>query len=643
MDEPATIPTISSPAGRVVARLRALRLNWPRIIGISLVLVWALIIGHEYLDLNPQMVPAGREFSSAIQAHHLWTRAQQCGWCALWDGSERGGFPALADTLASSLHPLVILTTLGWGVVNGAKIALIAALAMAGLAQLWLGRELKLGWLASIWAALMVMVSGHLAGKMELGLFSVLLSTATLSLTFPAALRLARTRRYRDAVLLALILALSAVAGQGYMQAGFLLISPAYLALLWGSRATMATTWRRFLLAAGLALLLAAPFLVPLAHFWPNLVKDSDPELGAAISLNKYLLNLFVDDPDLLFGSVLNPLPYPHMYTLFVGWIPVALAALCLRFGRREHWRPLLFLAGSAALAIFVGSMVPLRWLLPVAPFLAALRFGPMMGGLALPPLLGLAAYGLNGLWQAGWLRSTLYVGLNQAPAGRRVNWGWLLLIPLFMALQQGYRFSQEWLFVQEQSPAIQEVLAALQTPSLAWVQPPFGKHEYVEPAVAMGLKLSPGIMTWRWRDRELPPPSLEASSEGPPTEVISQATVGDVVVYGRNVPVYARVIASAGWEACQATGSGGHLTVRCNNQQTGILELLENQWTGWRVWRDGQLVSLQDGQWLRVVAPAGEHVYEFRYQPLDVPLGLTLLLVGCILCAALWTRPDHI
>lgn len=115
------------------------------------------------------------------------------------------------------------------------------------------------------------------------------------------------------------------------------------------------------------------------------------------------------------------------------------------------------------------------------------------------------------------------------------------------------------------------------------------------------------------------------------------------MVVYGRNVPVYAKVIASAGWEVCQATGSGGHLTVRCNNQQTGILELLENQWTGWRVWRDGQLVSLQDGQWLRVVALAGEHVYEFRYLPLDVPLGLTLLLVGCILCAALWTRPDNI
>ena len=81
-------------------------------IELSLILLWSVFVGREYLDLDPHVVPAGREFGSSIQAHHLWTRVQECGWCALWDGSERGGFPAFVDPLGSSLHPAVMIATL---------------------------------------------------------------------------------------------------------------------------------------------------------------------------------------------------------------------------------------------------------------------------------------------------------------------------------------------------------------------------------------------------------------------------------------------------------------------------------------------------------------------------------------------------
>ena len=95
---------------------------------LSLIFLWAVWLGKEYLDFDPQVVPAGREFGSSIQAHHLWTRFQECGRCALWDGSERGGFPGFVDPLASSLHPTVIVTTLLFGVVNGAKAMVIISL-----------------------------------------------------------------------------------------------------------------------------------------------------------------------------------------------------------------------------------------------------------------------------------------------------------------------------------------------------------------------------------------------------------------------------------------------------------------------------------------------------------------------------------
>lgn len=604
-----------------------------------LLALWALFFSRAYLDFDPQMIPAGREFNSAIQAHHLWTRFEQCGLCALWDGTERGGFPAFVDTLASSLHPLVIFTTLIAGVVNGAKISLIAAFVIAGLAQIWLGSELKLGWPARLWGALMVMVGGHLAGKMELGLFSMVLSTAMYSLTLPAALRLARTGHYRDTVLFAAILALFAVAGQGYLQAGFLFIAPAYLALLIGPRQQLGLLWRRFLLAAGLALLLAAPFIVPLVHFWPNFVKDGDPELGAAQPLTYYILNLVVDDFGYLTSDVLSKLPYPHLYTMFIGWIPLLFAALCLRFARRQDFRALLFLMSNAVLAIFAGSMIPIRWLQPVVPGISVLRFAPMIGAMAVPALIGLAAYGLDGLLRQKWLRPILYFSVgNAAPQGHTLDLRWLLIIPMLWAIMRGYHFSQQWLYVVEIGDEVNLVLEKLETPSLAWVQPPFGEHAYIEPAVNRGLKLSPGIMTWRWKDRDFPEPELEANYHGPPPNAQEIGMAGSIPVYETSASAYAAVFNAHGQELCTAVGVGGELNVHCSNAQAGTLVVRENQWTGWYAWQDGERTSLDwTGQWLTVKAPPGEHNYEFRYLPWDVPFGFFLFLFGVVACFYFW------
>ena len=56
-------------------------------------------------------------------------------------------------------------------------------------------------------------------------------------------------------------------------------------------------------------------------------------------------------------------------------------------------------------------------------------------------------------------------------------------------------------------------------------------------------------------------------------------------------------------------------------------------------MWRDGERVELKDQSWLQVEAPAGQHDYEFRYLPWDVPLGILLTLVGIGLCGWMWFR----
>jgi hypothetical protein len=600
---------------------------------LSLILLWAVWIGREYLDMDLQVVPAGREFGSSIQAHHLWTRFQQCGWCALWDGSERGGFPAFVDPLASSLHPAVIATTLAFGVVNGAKVMVIVSLWIAGIAQWWLGRVLKLSWLARMWGVAMVMVGGHLAGRMELGIVSLVLSTAAVSLTLAPAIRLSQTGSKRDTVILAVVLAMMAVAGQGYMQVGFLFMAPAYLILIVRSEVGAKLLWKRYFTAAGLALLLAAPFLVPFLHFFPNFLKDSDPYFTAGQPLPYYLLNLFIDDRDYFYGTTLGRLPYPHMYTMFVGWIPVALALISPWVVRKEDRRPLIFLAVGAGIILCIGSTQPLQWVQKVLPGVTALRFITMAGGLAVPAIIALAAYALDKLLELGWPRLTLIFSGENIPRYKGLSLNLVLLIPLAIAVERGYDFSQLWLYTERMGDGVYQLLEGLETPGLQWVQPPFGEHFYIEPAVRMGLKLSPGIMTWRWEDRDFPPAVLEANRSGPPPGPVKQVTILDgIPVYAREGETYAAVIDEGTQQPCVAVGAGGQITVKCDTALPGMLVVKEYMYSGWKAWLDGEQVSLIGDQWLEVSAPTGEHTYEFRYQPWDVPFGIFLLFVGIAL-----------
>jgi hypothetical protein len=613
-------------------------------ITLSLLFLWTLWLGREYLAFNEDLVPAGREFSSAIQAHHLWTRVQDCGWCALWDGSERGGFPAFVDPLASSLFPLVALATLAFGVINGAKLVLLSALLLAGLAQLWLARELRLGWLGGLWTSMMAIAGGHLAGRMELGLFSLLLSMAMAAFIYPAAIRVSEVGDRRSTAVLGLALAMFALSGQGYVQAGMALISPAFLILVWKAPPGSKVVAKRFAQAIGIALLVASPFLVPFLHFLPNFVKDTDPTFLAAQPLGYYVLNLVIGDYAYLTSQMLDKLPYPHMYTMFVGWVPILFALACLRLAKKEDFRVIGFLATSAVLALIVGSGEVLKWASSSLPWLSALRFVPVVGGLAVPPILGLAGYGLQQFWSRRWPSIALLWSGRGASESRTFNLRLLLIIPLLLGLKSSYSFSHQWLFTEVVDQGVYDVLAALRTPDAEWVEAPFGEHRYIEPAVREGLKLSPGIMTWRWKDREMPVPVLEANVAGPPPdaiEVVREAS--GIPVYSRMAPPYAAVYDSDEWTACHAQSAGGSIVVQCQSPTPGLLRVEENAYSGWRAWRDGEPIPLRVGQFLSVAALEGEHTYAFRYLPWDVPLGLALSLVGLVICGGMlvWPKRD--
>lgn len=600
--------------------------------------VWAYWVGREYLDFNPNVVPAGREFGSAIQTHHLWTRFRTCGWCALWNGSERGGYPAFVDIHGSMLHPIVMITTLLWGVVNGAKIALMISFWFSGVAQWWLAKELRLGWLPRLWSAGMAVVGGHLTGRMELGAFGVVLSMAMSSLVLAGILAVAQRRNRRSAIILGIVTASAILSGQGYIQVGLLGILPAFVLLLFDKKTGLKPIWKYYLLALVLALLLSAVFLIPFAHFSPNFLKDTDPEFKTAQSLNYLPLNLVIRDWEFYHNETLGKYPYPHLYALYIGWIPVILAIVGISMSRSEDRHLTWFMIVGALLEFMIGSAVLLKLAAKVIPPVSGIRHPSQIAGLAVPLILGLSAYGLDRLLKIDWPNLTLSSSNADWSFNWRISLQWFLLIPLLFSLRNGYDFSTYWLYSKELGEEIDKILMELETDSLQWVEPPFGEHAYIEPAIRKGLKLSPGIMAWRWKDREFPIPVLEANRKGPPSDLAEFVTeVDGVQIYARDDQPYAAVLKNDEWHVCNAYGTGGYLTVYCDKPFSGSLVVKENMWTGWKAWRDGERIALRGEQWLEVNAPAGKHTYQFRYRPWDVPIGLTLSVLGMIFCGWLW------
>jgi len=611
------------------------------VVELTILAIWAIMLGSEYLDMNPRVVPGGNEFGSAIQSHHLWTKLQTCGLCALWNGSERGGYPAFADIQGSMLHPLVAITTLPWGMINGVKVSLVVVLWSAGLAQWWLARELKLSWLPRMWSAGIAIAGGHLSGRMELGVFGVTLATAMGSLVLAGILHVHNERSNRSAVLLGVVGALAILSGQGYIQFGMIGILPAVLFLLVEKRRKLSPHWRYYLLASFLGFLLAAPLLIPLIHFGSNIAKDLDPEFRSIQPLKYFVLNLVIDNPDFYRSGVLEKFPYPYLYSLYIGWIPILLAVFGISQIKREGWRVFGFLITGIILAFLIASAVILKPLEKFLPSLAGIRHPPQIAGLAIPLILALSSYGLEQLMNHRWPD----LSMSYPNTGRRQKWflslRWILVIPLLMSLKSAYDYSKVWLYTTHRDDAIFQILATLKTETVQWVEPPFGEHAFVEPAVGMGLKLSPGIMTWSWHNRGYPLAMKTISRQGsPPGNEKLLGYVNDLPIYINEENEYATIQAGENLYLCKAYGSGGDISVLCENKEPGNLTVRENTWSGWRVWRDGKPVDLEfDEVWLKVQAPAGKHTYTFEYLPWDVPLGLFLLICGLVACVYLWRK----
>ena len=617
--------------------------------------IWTLYVLRDFLNLDPLEVPYGREFFTAIHSHFAWDRIRECGTCGMWNGSYRGGYPAFVDPLGAMLFPPVIVSSLLWGAVNGAKVALVMTLFIAGFAQWWLGRVVGVGTVARVWSAGMAIAAGGLAGRMQDGGVPIVTSTAACMLVIPAAIHFARTGTRRSTGILGASVGAMLVAGQGYLQIAFALMSPLFLLFLISTSIDLRRLCRRFALGIGIGLLIAAPFLVPLLHFYSSFDKFTDPTFAAAQPPWYVPMNLVIDDYGFYESRRFHMLGLPYLYINYLGWIAVALAAIgCLALWRRRDLRTLIFLVGWSLGAMWISSAMPLMWVRdlitpgsPVHEFAISMRSTPIIAGLAIPSILALSAIGVESVMR---MRLDDIRSLTEKTRGRldRIDLRWVLVIPLLLALRSEETFARNYLQVMRQPvEEMAPVLDALRTSDLQWISVPFGEEYWMGQAEARNLKLATLGRVWLWRDRSDPKPVIEAIRIGapPPGATQTQVLRGVRIYESSGGNEFATAAHADGTHTvCVASGVGGNIDVECNLPRPGRVEIKENHYSGWKATSGGNSVPIEhpDG-WMVVDLPAGRSKVELRYRPWDVPVGITLMVVGLALAVWCVVLPDPV
>lgn len=610
---------------------------------IWMVVIWAFFAGRTLMNFDSTFWPAGYEFPLSVRANFFWSNAQRCGLCALWNGNMNGGYPALIDLQGAVLHPLVALPTLLFGVVNGGKLSVILAMALGGLAQLWLGRLLGLGVPARIWAALLAVVAGSLTGRMENGLVVLVVSSASAALAIPAGLNLAMRPGPRSGVIFALVLASAALSGQGYLQIGLAAaILPMLLVYILTGREQRKPALVTLGLSLGLTILLAAVLLVPLLANSGTTVKDIDLEFKSVQPLEYMPLNLLIRDPQFFRSDALTKLPYPYLYINYIGWIPVLLAFVSLAFVPASRKRLYFFFAGAVTLVYLVSTMVLPRLLLGMIAeeILASVRHPTLIASLAVPLVLGLSAWGLDGL-----LRSGPVVNFQWSPEESRSLHlsAVLLVVPLVWSLFSAYQFSAIWLGQIQQPVESRAIFKDAGLAPAQWTQMLSGELYWSITAPQAGIKLTEAFHPWHLTNRSMPPAQVlldRATIEAAPGLTVD--VVDGMYVARSATAQYASVLLNNKNEIvpCQANAVGGNIDVLCDLPAPGVLTVYEHSWRGWTAWMGGQRTGLIPGEWLSVLMPAGKTVVSLRYQSLDFLIGLAITLVGWGLLMGWLGRP---
>lgn len=640
--------TLRSYASRPAVRI-ALRL-----VEIALIAIWAAYVGRDFLGTTHLQINSGGDNVSAY-GRFFWDRLKDCGTCALWSGQVNGGAPAYIDSNSDVFHPAVAIPALLVGTLASFKLTIVICLFMGGLACWWLALELGTGAVARIAAGFMGAAGGYLAGRSYQGLVVVLTSVTAAAFIVPALLRLRRKPTRRSAGLLGIVIGLFILAGQGYLQVGFVMMAPIFLILMTGAW----DRWRLYLVRAvqalAVGLLIPAVFLFPFARYYSQFSKPTDPAFLSHQPFHYLVLNLVINDWDYMRADrLLGKQSMPGLYVNYVGWAVIIFAVAGL-FVLWQRSKPVVLVLGLLIVgALWIGSGAPFQlmardWAPPaLRDFAVSIRNPTFIAGAAAPAIIGLAAVGVDtGLhWTHGMQpRASLagrYPWLQRA-AAVTVRAGTIAL--LVIALVNLERGANQWLMWE---PVTQEradlYLDALATDEVAWVSPPDSDWRLQMLGFDAGYKYSDGWRPWTIGIfTQQPTPfkmvRFDPALAPPSAELVDENSVG--LVYRSTLPNQYATVSSGG--TCSAHGEAGNIDIACDAPAAGTLTVQENAFDGWNAMVNGNEVGLADGQqWVTIEVPAGTSTIELRYRPWDFWVGLMLSMFGIALAIVMLVVPDR-
>ncbi len=593
-----------------------------------------------YLDFRQNIYPNGYEYDVITVTHYVWNLLPKCGTCVFWNGLVNGGAPAFAELLGAVLHPLVIITSLFVGVINGTKIIILASLIMSGFAMWWFAKELGVRRLSRIWISLFGVVGGYLIGRLESGNILFMLSIASASFVFPMVLRLNKRPTNRNIALLAVILALTWLSGEGYIQIGIVLAwFPAFIWLLYETGRKKQEKLIAFGKSVVISGLLCGILAVPLAHFLPAIEKDSCPDFQDVQPMRYLPLNLVISDSALMGQTYLGMDTFPYAHINFIDWTPVIFAVIAGYFVfQQKNKRVYASIYLSVLLVMIICSRETYVFLVRYMPFLTNLCSMGGTSSLMVPPILAMAAWGLDRMFDLKWPKVTLGDGLEDEKA-KSISLKWIVFIPvLILSFANLIPFDKNYLNVHK-ADISQEELAFFQPRDAQWVNPP---SEWLPTLLSEDQKVIVWDLHVLWKDRQRLAGYIGFTSNPDDTvQIVSQEK--DFIVIKRPEELYASVKTGNGYlSKCPAVSLGGIINVTCNTPDQGILTVLDHQFSGWYAWVDGKSVPFLPGDWLSVNAPPGNHTYTFRYRPWDVYLGGLLSLIGIGIVIWLWIRKEE-
>lgn len=641
---------ISSATWRHITRISLLGL---RALEIAIVVLFALSVAQKFQGTGPRDLISGGDAFTNQQGRIFWDHVRSCGQCAFWNGDIRGGAPAASDALTDTFYPTTMAAIYAFGTVQGSKVALAVAIVLAGIATWWLAAELGLSWGARVAAGCMGAAASHTAGKMEQGLLVVVTSIAAATLVLPAILRIYRVPTWRSAALLGLTLGLTALAGQGYLQMGLVMLLPLSLILFWRNPRPVRQLASRIAVAGIVALLIGMPFLLPFARVYGMFDKVYDLGFSNMQPARYLALNLVISDRDFLRDHSLGKIGFAGWYIDYIGWIPVGLAFFgCYLLWRRSP-QTALFLGCFTFGAFLIGGGAPFKWLtwshLPenIQGFAYSVRIPAFIASLAVPPLIGFAAVTIDHAfsWRPKTGGAVLRLGTHSIPGRLRGALPLLLWIVttavIIVALRDMRTVARSWISTETvTAETAAEFLQTLETDSLAWVSPMNNDGHLQLIGLIDGLKYSDTWRSWTLDQRPFPPAYLAVQLDPERPGMHRIGAWGDYIRFMSDEENQYATASSPG--DCRASGEGGNIDVTCTLASPGRLTVQENQFGDWTATIDGVPTTVgNEGQWIAVDLPAGSSDVVFRYRPIDVWIGIALGATGYLLAVVLFLAPE--